>query len=462
MKLRIDTLGSVKSYIARNDSVVGSNQGVIFLGSMVDPELGRTWGAAMTDFYPFSDAFNEEEFFGYNPVLDSVMLELNINAVYGKGDVEQKFNVYALRDSLERDSVYWFNVPIGENVDRSKPLFSFTIKDKKATEIFYEKVTLTDEGKTFMQKILDTNSDIFEKPYPDFLKRFYGIYIEPDESNPEDAAIYEIYMRITSAGYYSNFCVCMHNYEKENPSKVDTTLNIPFLFDDYNFPLLSANNVKHTYTAQIESQISDPYSDASGAMKPAATTYVQSLDGLSTYIEFGDELLNEIKALKKIGSDEYSDLIINQARLYIPMADPTTDNKNSAPDRLGMYQTYGQTRLAIFMPYPYMTSIGLPTPIYDYDYFSENASYYEPNDRQGASAISYDGYIYRTPGYYKMDITSYISYLVHYDKTPQGIWLGPDINARSNNISGVALRGAESSGETSNPIKLVVTYTLVK
>ena len=468
MKLRVDTLSSIDTYIANNDTIPSAYHGRLYVGSMTDPAFGRTQASGMTDFYPSSiwtfSGESAQNFYGYHPVADSVYMELYVSAIHGDTTVAQTFHVYQLTDSLRRDTMYFVNEPLEKRVDLDKPLFTFTVKnDAPVGAVLFKKLEPTDEGRAFVKKLVELDSMIYKESLHNFHKEFYGLYIAPAPESPENAAVYEFNLRITdSYGIpISAMYIWGHSYEEKSPTTLKDTVMGTYRFSDaywYPNPNINANKVTFTYPAEIADHINDTTKNDT----PLSTVYVQGLGGVATYLRFTDALMTQLENLKKQDGMEYSAVVINEARLYFPLEDPTTDNMNGAPTRLGMYYTYGQPQQEGLYPgysyrhtVPYFnyTPVYGPRPLLDYAYQAEN----HPTS---SSSIPYGGYIQRTQGYYKMDVTGYLTLLINYpDVTPREVWLGPEVNTRAITYNQVALKGSQ---QEENPIKLVLTYTLIK
>jgi len=482
MTLRVDTLTGIRTYIAQNDSVLSSNQGVIFVGSMTDPVFGRVQASAMSDFFPqgvyvftlkdfdpdddTDSEIESEEGFGFNPVADSIFVDFIVDEIRGTPRDGQRINVYEMRDSLRRDSLYFFSDPIETLVDKSKPLFSFVIdKEVLPNSIIERKLEPTAEGLEFMRRIVETSDEVYKTPRYNFHKLFYGLYFAPAPDYPEDGAIYRLSLRERQVGSdFAGMFVWAHNYNKSNPTQIQDTLIGYFRFAD-NIWLatnprstvnLNVNRTTFTYPPAIAGRLNDTMR-TSAALE---TVYVQGLGGVATYLRFSDELVESLNDLRKQDGIEYSAIVINEARLHFPLDEPTIENMNIAPARLGMYYTYGQPVAELsssmfpwfFMaPYGYRTAAFGPVPIPDYAYFVENTS---------NSRTSYGGFISRSLGRYGMNITGYVTSLLAYpDHTPREVWLGPEVNTRHRTYSQVALQG---SARAEDPIRLVLTYTLIR
>lgn len=480
MRLRIDTLtGGISTFIAQNDTVLSSNQGFLYLGRMTDPVFGKVRASAMTDFFPqgiyanilaetdeddTSTTFESQDSFGFNAVADSVFLDLVISDIDGTPKPGQKINIYQMRDSLQRDTVYFFSTPIEKNVDRDKPLFSFTISDEAVVgSLLTIQLDVTAEGEEFLTRIVETDKEIFEEPLYTFHKRFYGLYMAPADDYPEDGATYSFYLRSLGENrLYSSFVVWAHNFDEANPTQVKDIMTGYFRLSDTDWfpnPNLNVNRTEFEYPAAIADHLNDTLQTS----VPLETVYVQNMGGVATYLRFTDDFIENMNKLKTVDGETYSALVVNEARLFFPMDDPTVDYMNAAPARLGMYYTYGQPRAEygtqytpfFSIPYYNVTPVYGPKPILDYTYYTEN--------RTSSPAKSpYDGYLFRSEGqgFYRMNITYYLTLLLNYpDSAPRDIWLGGEVNTRHRDYTQVVLKGSESPDEN---IRLVLTYTLVK
>lgn len=467
MKLRIDTLSDIETYIDQNDTLPASHMGRIFMGNCQDEVFGQIRATSMTDFFPLGSGTNNS-YFGYKPVLDSIFLmDFSIEQIVGNPEVEQTFYIYEMTDSLRRDSVFMVNTPLSTLIDPQKPLFSFTIDPEipEGAIVSYIKLEPTDEGRKFVQKIMDVDSLTYASPWPEFRKKFNGLYFAPAPDSPDNAAMYGVSTLVqtgSSSGIYPGLAIYYTKHKRDNPTQVDTTGVNHFLFTDQGWSTmlgvtaavnLSVFDVQFEYPPQIADNI--------GKDVVMETAYIQSMGGVATKLKFTDELVKKLTGLKNQDGIEYSDMVIDQARLYLPMKDATDQSLDMAPPRLGMYYTYSQP---YFERYPYYDGSYLPydrTPVYgpvaipDYAYWAE----VQPNQ---SSSISYNGYMTRSqnPPYFQMIVSNYISrLLLNPDTTPREIWLGPDVVSRIAHYSQVRMQG--SAGDE-NPIKLVVTYTLIR
>ncbi len=423
MVLRVDTLSPFDAYIAKNDSLPASGHGRIFFGRRIDPVFGKIDARSMTTFWPLAmDELLDGRMFGHNPVADSIFIDITIYSITGDASIEQTFNVYALRDSMKRDSVYKMHTPIEPYVDMTKPLFSFKLSDNYPSgAMALLKLEPTDDGRAFMKRLLEVPKDVYEEPWPEFNKEFHGLYFAPAEGSPENAAVYEIELR----NNYGSMAMWFHNYEESNPAVVDTMTWATYSFFDGNWYADSRKANMNLFDVEYEypAAISDHLNDTLSTDAPLDRVYVQGLGGVMSYLKVSDELREWFSEAK----GEYSDMVVSQARLLVPVEQTTFD---MAPQRLGMYHDYTTAY-----------------PLSDYDYLSENSAY-------SSVEIPYDGYLRPSNGYYRMNITQYVTRLMlDPEGAPDRIWLGPEVNTRASQYSQVELGGE---------MKLIITYTLIR
>lgn len=433
MELNIGSVMPFDAYLAANDSIPMSGQGKMFLGSRNDDVFGTMVATAMTDFYPSVPEWNEGRYFGYQPAVDSVFLDVMINSITGDASVEQKFYVYALQDSLKRDSVYRVGVPLEEKVDMTKPIFSFKLSDEfPVGALALVKMEVTEEGKAFINKLTELPTETYKEPWPGFHKEFHGLYFAPADPTL-DAAVYEIDLTTGLAGFIMMF----HNKEKDDPSKnADTSyVGYDFRATNWRYPdnrvvNINVNRVDFGWPADIADNLidrPDTAMDDAGGTGPRETVYVQSLGGVVSYLKV-TETLKEWLVEAKAG---YSNMVIHQALLTVPLKEPTPETMDVAARRMGMYYHMGS---------------GEPIP--DYNYIAENNAFEKVT-------IPYGGYLKRTPGAYRMNVTLWLTQLMlDPENTTQEIWLGPDILSLSSRYSQAAIDAGK--------MELTVTYTLIR
>ncbi len=449
MKIQIDTLSNIVTYLGYTDSIPSNQLGTILLGNYSAEGFGVTTCGAVAQYMPglpFNDGANN---FGYNPVADSAKIVLYVSSILGDGTVEQTFNVYGIRKEAEipYDSVYYPNFDVAQVADMSTPLFTFKLKTA-VTGSVTEALIPTEAGKTLMQELAEADSVYYSTSDTLFHNDYNGFYIAPAPDSPKDAAIYRVtlYESDYTTVNASYFRLYAHNY-KENtepyPQNVDTTVYADFGFDDYTGyteaePNTSINVIRHDYSGTAIP--TDRFNDTT---QTVSVGYVQGLCGVYTGVRFTDEFMAQLAALNEFDRTKYRSVMINQARLFLPLQDPdNVDALDLAPTRLGMYQNYRGS---------------LPIPISDYQYTYES-SY----------TVPYGGYLNRSHSYYEMDITSQVSQLVtsiqegNLNATQRLVWVAPiwnsDYSTPLFSTGEVAIDGSNSD----NPIRVQVTYTLIK
>ena len=84
------------------DSMTTKGMTTVLLGSMMDPVMGLTNANIYTQLHLSST----HQYFGSNPVIDSVVLQLCVNGYYGDTTTLQTVHVYELADSLSSTAQY--------------------------------------------------------------------------------------------------------------------------------------------------------------------------------------------------------------------------------------------------------------------------------------------------------------------------------------------------------------------
>lgn len=435
MSVWIDTLTGVDTYLFRYDSVSSSGLGSVYFGRENSSVFGSRTNSFIIQFLPTSIPY--EGGFGLDPIVDSLYIEFPLTTSHGNTDVEQTFNVYALKDiELFEDSTYYTNFDVSPYIDRSQLLFTFKHKGKNDIK---QAMTPTALGREFMESLvtLDTaiykNDTLFQKSYP-------GLYFTPADDSPRDAATYVTSLQDAYMVLY------VRDHDTIDHALIRDTLSASYYFYDSNdYGNVSINMVSHDYSGtllgQYEAQ-TNGFTDTSATSPTVQSAFVQTMGGVSTYVRFSEAIAKSLKGLlKKPGENggdsiQYSSMLINQARIFFYMDDSSTPNLNAAEDRLGMY--LNQKNL---------------TPIPDYLYTTERNIQLQSD---ADYVLPYNGYLNRSNGYYVMDITSYIQQLMQ-GSLSRGVFLAPQAYGFFD-FGNVELRGS-AAGE---PIRIVVTYTLIR
>jgi hypothetical protein len=448
MTLRINKLGGVKIFTQKQDSVISGNFNEVSFGKVSDPTFGSRVNSFIVQFLPSTLPYDGKGY-GLDPIVDSLILTLPLTRVDGDYDVEQSFKVYAIEwkddqssgpDSLSVDSTYYTFFSPAEYYDASRPLFTFTHSGKKGID---KQLIPTPEGEAYLKSIVDFNPNSYDNNAL-FRKKYKGFYITPDETSPSAAAVYGSSLYYETAG----LTLYARNHDTIDRSKIYDTVMTAFSFYDLSsegedFRNVSINVVDWDYSGTpIEEAFELTKNDT-----PQSVAYVQPMSGAMTRLEFTDELVNTLRDLRNQTDSEgntvmWPNIMINQAVMYVYLKDDSTLTLDSSMKRVGSY-------------------LNANTLAYTPDYlFSYEASYQQTDETY---MLPYNGYLDRSLGYYKMDITSYIQQLakeVEEGKKAaisQTVYLASD--AYSFFLPGQSV--IQNGDDADKQIEIKITYTLI-
>ncbi len=406
MKVEIDTLTEINAYTCSVDSLITSRWEEQYLGSMISPEFGRTQCDLVSEY--LFNGFHSDSMWGDNPTIDSVVLMMTINSTIGDTNYVHTISMYDLKQSLPDTNVFAANFDISGYVD-SEPIATFSGKSNQQ----YIKAHLP---KSYGERYLDTTGRIYLDDEL-FYKKFPGSYFKVALNNNE-GSILELDMTNTQV------VIFYHNQNKPTPDT--SNLILSYTNDVLYAPSNGFTIINHDYS------LADPIKgiDAStinDTINSQKKTYVQGMCGLMTRIEIPQEQIDKIK--NKVKALGYSNIVINNAVLLTPLLNPSTYSMNISLPRLGMYYNYQMQQL-----------------IPDYNPYVEDDSYELP----------YGGYLNRAFKGYKMDITTYVQYLfsgkTNQNKTDLACSIGFEEYPT----------GCFLDNGTSEPMKLSITYTMIK
>ena len=462
LKLRVASLsGGMDTYTVKTDSLPSNNPGYLMFGKRYNEKFGQTVASTFTYFIP--DAFyDEEEYFGYNPVIDSVTIVLSIfdvsvatiDGVLTEHTEEQEFGIFQATKVLSVDSLYYSTIDPSTFIG-SEPIFTFKHSGTLKTSIL-KTLAVTPKGKIFLDEILATTPEVFNTDTL-FLKRFKGLYIAPMNQDKEDAVIYYSNTRTDpNSDVSASINLHYHNYDKDKPiapAYVKDTLTQRFsLTDAPTYGKLAFGVVKHDYVgSEVESYISKSVSDTIEGAPGNKRVFIQNMAGINSFVRFSEEFCEKINSYKLHEGVQYKKIMINRAILSFGVQSASNvDILNSATSRLGMYYTYKSF-------FPEMSP--------DYDYEMEASDYYP---------VTFNGYLNRVKGAYEMNVTSYIQQLILnaenaklYPEVRRGVFIAPSYGLEAfYNYSQVELIGSASSVPDDNinslAPKLELTFTLIK
>ena len=415
MKIFVDTLYGIDTYLMQPDSFTTSSLSYGFLGSCVDSVFGRT-SASFCAQYMMSYFTSGDEMFGIAPVFDSLELRFTVNAsTLGDTTKVQKINVYELTSLLYYDSTYYADFDPLDKI-QDEPLCSFELTGVPTSEIVVK--LDSPNGLKFAQRLMDTTGGCYTGDSL-FFDRFKGFCFLPDAESPQNAAVY----RIAYSGI--EMILYTRNHTDETATAIKDTVQVYYSFDNAYYYTGRVSSIKHDYS---QSQIQN-IGDTLASSTPLEYGYIQSLGGVATYVRFSDQFVNDLCALVK---DPYKSIVINKASLLWPVKSVSPEIYDIAPTRVGAYTDY--THL---------------TNILDYDYTYESSA---------DVTLMFDGYLNRTFGYYPTDLSIFLQELIRNPETsPRTFVLGVSTDLISE-FNQIALK----TGASDPPLRVALTYTLIR
>ncbi|MBR6830591.1 MAG: DUF4270 family protein [Tidjanibacter sp.] len=419
MKVKFNTLtGNVHTYNTISDYHVSSHINLANFGKAKSDDLGKTKAGSIFQYtYYYRNDGNFEKGTNYTP--DSTWLFTNMSYFGGDSLKEQTFYIYEVTQELFPDSVYTTSLDYTEMINPT-PMFSFTYSGQPIEgNMDTLKLKVEDEtlAKEYMTKLGTVDSVYY---YIDTLMpaNFYGMCIMPADSSPEDAAIYGMNLAYDNGSYLRTYG---HNYKIDDPSAIqDTIIRTYTLCDDLDYyNNVSINFIKHDYEGTGITPVQERMNDL-GA--PVSTSYIQGMAGVATTIEFDENFMTELKALCPEGYD----MVINQARIRLPLKTKTAEKFNGAPERIGAYLDYGSLNNTIDYYYAYL------------DY------------------ITYDGFLNRSNGWYSINVEFHLQKMLEKSDYSSRITLGMPYTHVFKSLEEVALIGSAEQD-----VNVEITYTLI-
>lgn len=415
MVIKMDTIYGIQSYQSKVDSFPTTNIDTGYIGSFQSPIFG-TSSAGFVSQYVWN-TFSSLDKFGIAPVVDSVVLTLEIGSAFGDTTKQQTFNVYELEDRIYRDSVYFsfYDALGGSNPD---PLFTFNYTGAQTASINMN----SPKAIEWATKIANAPTTLYEEGADSlFLNQFKGLFIGLDPSSPKDASMLSI-----NVGR-SYFIIYGRNFTNASATTVKDTINAMYSFDNIKYGA-SINTFAHDYTGTAITGINDTLQTS----PTVPIGYMQGQGGVTPYIRFSEEFVNSLKG--KL-APPYNTMVVNNARMEVSMQDPSIPMMNIATGRIGMYTNYKRF-----------------TPIVDYDYFYEI---------QSGEPLPYGGSINRTRGSYTVDISGAMQQmLISKYSGSRTITIGPAYGNQCSPRS-IMLNTTTSPNDT-KPLRVILTYTLIR
>lgn len=287
--LKNDTT-SILAFSKRVDSVNTTNTAQSLFGSQSDPVFGVKTASFSAQFRLSRTAFS----FGENRVLDSLVLYLRYNSLYGDTLAEQNMKVYQLSDKLLTDTIYYSTTEIGHTETLLADL-DFVPNTKDSLAIGQDtvppllRVSLTSLNDILGDKLLNATDEQMTSN-SSFLDFFFGLRIEAEPVMQGGSIItFDLLDNLSKMTlYYAN--------------SEDDSLRFDYIISNNS---VRVGHFDHDYSAgdaQFRQQVIE--GDTTLGMN---TCYTQAMGGVVTKVFFP-----EIKSWYNDGK-----ITVNDARLYI-------------------------------------------------------------------------------------------------------------------------------------------------
>ena len=400
---RTDTVEIVcHSYL---DSVATKNTSSALLGAMKDPVFGTTEAGFYTQLRPSVAG----QSFGSNPIVDSIVLQLNISGYYGDTSAMQTAHVYLLTDTISSEENYYNNdVLTTDPIDHAGSHQFHPHPRAKGfvvgTDTIGQPIIRIPLSADLGNLLLNMDTTAYSRP--DLFKQcFPGLYVTCGTVSQNGAICY---LNLTNNSFTA---LQLYYHNAATPAK-------PMRYDYY---ITSSDNYfnhfDHDYTQGVPEFISQVVDENTALGQEVV--YLQTMGGVKTWIQFPN-LSHWADTL------EYSHLVINEAKLILPAASLSIDSVYKAPSSLSLvgFNADGTTYL-------------LP------DYYEGNA-YFSGSYNSSSHSV-----------YFR--ISEYLQNVIMGKKENNGLSLG--INGSSYNASRFIVNGPEApDGEK---LRLEVTYSIV-
>ncbi|MEG2613496.1 MAG: DUF4270 family protein [Alistipes sp.] len=463
----------------QTDSIKASNIGSGYFGTSRNDTTGLVSAGFLSQFLSYYRV--DSAYFGYRPIFDSAQIVLSITQKGRDTLTPQEFAVYEIinNDYLKRsDTVFYLNFDPTKYVS-AEPLFTFTFPNGTSTGPSSKAVTMTPtaKGREFVNRLMISDgTKLYQEgvgysTYTDgakFVNTFKGLYVKPTHPETMVAGKGSVFGTTLSASGFSIFC---RNRVESDPTLINDTIGALYYFYDTSVTDVgnkSVNIVHHDYAG---SQINIAEAVETNTARPLNTNIiVTGMGGVVSELSFTQEFFDAIEEVLTKANDaaaakglpaDYKTLAINRglltiyftggdydwAKIDVPVVTPLM---SAALPRMGSYTNFKKL-------------VGIP----DYDYYAE---------KNYNSTLDYGGYINRSQGCYRLDISGFVQQLWNsykQEKTVVGrekvdlskikdraIYLAPD----AYNLFTTAfakVQGMEGGTNTA-PVKIDLTYTLIK
>lgn len=408
-----------KTYLYQSDSIKSSNLDDVYFGQEQSAEFGARRAGFMSQVL-FGSKLDEEHGWGYRPIFDSMTLALYVTSYHGDTTKCRRFGVYEITSNSyltdSKDTVFYAQFDPKPYVS-AEPIFTFKYPNQdKGVYVgnmenpHFESVTLEETEATmeYVRRLMFTTqlddegyardtAEIYEQGNEKrFVEQIRGVYIAPlDALDADDqGAMFSTDVENSALVLYAR------SRYKEDPTIIKDTVIMSYNFyinpSEYDVKAgnVSVSHVEHEFNADDVAAIEEH--------REVFVGKVDAMTGIVTEVEFTDEFLQSLADIAK--GRKGVKVSVNQAHLNIYLegsgydynfADPIALGKimDSSMERMGLYSRYGGYEDG------YTNDI---IAISDYLYTKESSSF----------VIPYDGYLNRSLGCYKMDISNFMQQLI--------------------------------------------------
>lgn len=293
------------------DTMTTRGLNTLLLGSMMDPVMGLTNASIYTQLHLSST----HQYFGANPVIDSVVLQLALTGYYGDTTTLQTVHVYELADSLTSTQYYQFSEVADKGIDlangfqfRPHPRTTISVSGQDTINQPTIRIPLMN---SFGEQLAVADSTVFNTP-DSFKRHFYGLKISCESVN-ENGAI--CYLNPTS-----NTVTQLKIYYRETPStEIQMRYDFYITSDDIYF-----NQYQHDYSLGSTDFIQQVIQEDQTLGQQQL--YLQAMGGVRSFITF--------PGFAEWANGQVEDgtrLIINEAKLILPASAELEDSTFLTP-----------------------------------------------------------------------------------------------------------------------------------
>lgn len=288
LNLEVDTI-EVNTYSTLEDSLRSDEFSSNMLGSYNDPIFGKVKASTYAQIRLSTNPTTAD--FGTSPIVDSVVLSLNISGHYGNQD-DQTFEVYQITEDIYRDSSYFTNsVKTNNGINLVKTGFG-TFTPSVFGKPVIDGDTLDPQirlrlNETFGDMIINSGALIDETTFAAYFKGIFITVNNPSQASGE-GGVYNLDMENDE----TQITIYYHN--------TTDTLKFEMPVNDKSAHFTS---MEHDYTGtKIAQQLAD-----------------STLGNEYFYVQAGQGVVGNVSIPNLLNLLEDGPVLINKAQLYLPV-----------------------------------------------------------------------------------------------------------------------------------------------